>query len=789
VTEICNNPYLLYEEYEPLANNLDQSTGDIIDNPIELFKIDIAYYPDINYLEKSKLQSKFKYDDIRRLRALIIDHLGNLKDTGDCFDDAGSVEEALKDYPLFYKAGEEYTLRKDILLEVTGAKLIHLEEKLQVIPANDTRYFYLKWLFDYEKDIEELFTTLLNEPDNTKSYSDFNQHLNKSVKKLSDTLKDKFDRNNFTEERKKLYENIFRKRLFVLAGNPGSGKSFELLNIITDLVAQNESYLLLAPTGKAALRLKNDLDFPGIEASTIDKLLADIDSGKRTKASVLNINNIIIDEMSMVDLEKFHLLIALINYKAPSFKRLILVGDPNQLPPIGYGKILRDIIYYCQTNSRYSDNLIELSTNCRMELANSRLLELSSAFTYKGELEEDLKKLITSGTRTISDGLRVRFWQDEKNLYEELVEEFNELCKEQKVTGSYTEKINKLFGLDADGDFDTEEGFNVEYFQLLTPYKAAFFGSTLINEYIQDRFKPDMPLEIMDGWFKQSDKVIRTKNYYESDELKISNGSIGVARRESEDVLYLAENGYDPIPFASIRKGERENFDLAYCITVHKSQGSGFDHTFVILPLKYGLLSRELVYTALTRAKKSVTVFIQGESQTAFEKTVLAKARRRSFTEFRKTTLMLLQPFRYYLLEPEPGIFVESRIELMIYYSLLNRKKSMGQSVFNFEYEVMPVVNNETIPIKTDFTIYYNGKVYYWEHLGRLNDKEYARKWKTVKYPTYQRFGVIDKLITTDELNGIDPSKIDEVIDAIIADNITSTDPFNRYSLHHYSLR
>ena len=68
-----------------------------------------------------------------------------------------------------------------------------------------------------------------------------------------------------------------------------------------------------------ALRLKNDIDFTGIEASTIDKLLADIDTGKRTKASVLNINNIIIDEMSMVDLEKFHLLLELINYKAPSF--------------------------------------------------------------------------------------------------------------------------------------------------------------------------------------------------------------------------------------------------------------------------------------------------------------------------------------------------------------------------------------------------------------------------------------------------------------------------------------
>ena len=76
-------------------------------------------------------------------------------------------------------------------------------------------------------------------------------------------------------------------------------------------------------------------------------------------------------------------------------------------------------------------------------------------------------------------------------------------------------------------------------------------------------------------------------------------------------MLYLPENNFEPMPFYSMRKGERENFDLAYCITVHKSQGSGFDHTFVVLPLKFGLLSRELIYTALTRTRKSVTILFK----------------------------------------------------------------------------------------------------------------------------------------------------------------------------------
>lgn len=789
VKSICDNPYLLFEEYKQLDANISESTGDIYDNPIELFKVDIAYYPDINFTDKIKLQSHFKYNDKRRVRALIIRHLNTLENTGDCFDDAASIEKALKEYPLFYKAGNEYVLPSDFLLAATGDYLIHLEEKLKVIPANDTRYFYLLLIYNCEKDIEKAFQTLLDEPDNTKTYSNFAAHIDKSVKKLSVSLQEKFDKQTFIDERTKLYTNIFAKRLFVLAGNPGSGKSYELLNIIKDIEAQNESYILLAPTGKAALRLKNDADFKGIEASTIDKLIADIKSGKRTPASVLNTNNIIIDEMSMVDLLKFHRLLEYINYQAPSLKRLILVGDPNQLPPIGYGKILRDIIYYCKTKSQYADNYIELTTNCRMELANSKLLELSSAFTYKGELDEALKKLIVSGEEKISDGLRVKFWGNEVQLYEQIQSEFELLCKQHKIKGTLKEKLHSLFGLDADGDFDTAVGFNLEYFQILTPYKAAYFGSTFINEFVQDKFKPYDELEIMEGWFKQSDKVIRTKNYYESNELIISNGSIGLARSEGSDVLYLPENDYKPIEFQSIRKGERENFDLAYCITVHKSQGSGFDHTFVILPQKLGLLSKELVYTALTRSRKSVTLFIEGDVNTPYEKSILEKARRRSYTEFRKTTLMLLQPFRYYSLEPEPGVFVESRIELMIYYGLLQTRERLGKANFQFTYEEMPVIKGVTVPIKTDFTIYCNGKTYYWEHLGRLGDKDYKRKWKEVKYPTYERFGVVEHLITTDELNGIEPKKIEEVIEHIIKDKVSSTDKLNRYSKHHYSLR
>jgi len=132
---------------------------------------------------------------------------------------------------------------------------------------------------------------------------------------------------------------------------------------------------------------------------------------------------------------------------------------------------------------------------------------------------------------------------------------------------------------------------------------------------------------------------------------------------------------------------------------------------------------------------------------------------------------------------------VESRIELMIYYSLLKTRERLGKADFHFTYEEMPSINGATVPIKTDFTIYSNGKIFYWEHLGRLSDKDYTRKWKEIKLPTYEKFGLTEQLITTDELNGIDPNKIDEVIEHIVADKVSSNDKLNRYSNHHYSLR
>ncbi|MFL5765783.1 MAG: ATP-dependent RecD-like DNA helicase [Bacteroidia bacterium] len=793
IEDVCKNPYVLFEDYKSYDSLLNEVTGEEMDCPIELFKIDIAYFPDTRFgINRLDLQYQMKNNDKRRIRALLTRHLRTLENSGHCFADAAEVELAIKNYPLFYNTGTDYNLPANFFDNLKSDYIVHFEEdeKLKVVSENDTNYFYLYEIYHAEEEIEEVVELLLQEGNNADAYPDIDKYLNESCLELKGKLKGHFDEELFRNERTKLYDNIYKKKFFVLAGNPGSGKSYELLNVISDLQRKGQKCLLLAPTGKAALRLKSDPKFKGIEAFTIDKFIADIRSGKTSRASIQEYKNLIIDEMSMVDLIKLRNLFRLFNFRIPSFKRLILVGDPHQLPAIGYGKVLKDIIYYLNTHPEFADACVQLQTNCRQELADSQILEFSEGYITDGELSKELKDKVISGATDISRGFRIHFWQTEEELTNKIDEEFNYLCAALKIEGDKLSKLNQLFKLKKDGKVPANAEFDLEYFQILSPYKSDYFGTTEINEYVQSQYKEKLELELMDGWFKQSDKIIRTKNYYVKNRLILSNGSIGVIHNEKEALLHFPELD-EPMSLygdEGIRSNDREYFDLAYAITVHKSQGSGFNHAFFVLPNKTGLLSKELIYTALTRSRESITLFVQGTAGDVFDKSVLEKARLKSYTESRKTSLLLDKPFRYYALEVD-GKFIESRVELLIYQALKAMQDRLGEENFTFIYEVKPIIEGVELPMKTDFTVITKQGIWYWEHLGRIGIKKYERTWHEVKKPSYQKFNAFENLITTHERNGINPDKIAAIIKLIVDNTVATEDSTNRYSKHHYSLR
>jgi exodeoxyribonuclease V alpha subunit len=789
--EIIENPYLLFEDYDNWIDSHDNVYGEELDSPIDLFKLDIAYFPDSRFKPRIKLQRSIGFIDKRRIRALVIRHLNTLENTGDCFTDANNLQKAIAAYPLFYEAGKEYNLPTSFFYP-GGVDLInHFHDdpkKIVSIEANNTRYYYLASVYEAEKNVEMKISTMLLGPDHQEEYPCLTDHINNSINRLRENLGQSFEEEGFREERQNLYNNLFKKRFFIVSGSAGSGKSYEILKTISHLEKnENQQYLLLAPTGKAALRLSNDSDVKNIKASTIDKFISDVKNRTISHAQLRSYTNIIVDETSMVDLLKFNKLLNLFNFEEPSFKRLILIGDPNQLPAIGYGRILGDLISYLRRNKKYHNNLIQLETNCRSELKNNDVLKLAEAFKQKGEFDPALLAKFKNRESKISEGFKATYWTNKDDLYEQLSDEFELLSKAEGLEGNSTAKLNRLLGLTEDGDI-IKKNSRIENFQILTPYNSQYAGAANINDYIQGKLKEDLRFEFRKNQLKKSDKLIRTKNYYENNNLVLSNGTMGfITDKGNESFYYESSEALSKISFNDIRKNEQEFFELAYAISIHKSQGSGFNHLFLVLPARFGLLSKELVYTALTRTKKSITLFLQTNDERI--KNVLEIAQSRSNSASRRTSLMLDKPFRFYDLEPEPGIYVESRIELLIYHLLMKKRDVFGTDKFNFTYELKPIINGREINIKTDFTIYCTDKIWYWEHLGLLGQRKYTATWQTLKKKTYKEAGIWDNIITTDETNGIIPAKIEAIINLIIQDKVETEDKYNQYSNHHFYLR
>ena len=218
-----------------------------------------------------------------------------------------------------------------------------------------------------------------------------------------------------------------------------------------------------------------------------------------------------------------------------------------------------------------------------------------------------------------------------------------------------------------------------------------------------------------------------------------------------------------------------ENFDLAYTITVHKSQGSDFKNVFLIISDKMTLLSRELIYTALTRSKNRLFLFVKDSKEN-----ILEKARHISHLLNRRTAIFEKpesKPNGSY--EPEAGQIVKSKIEFIIYKALIN-------SELNFKYEETLKLKHLNYAIHPDFTIKTNdGRTMYWEHLGMLDVRKYYMDWMRRK-EDYRKAGLLEFLVTTDDLDGLSDKKLQKVIDDIRNNRLVTSS--NDFSQHHYSL-
>jgi exodeoxyribonuclease V alpha subunit len=363
---------------------------------------------------------------------------------------------------------------------------------------------------------------------------------------------------DLTTEQREAVASAVNNKITIITGGPGTGKTTIIRTIIEALEKEGKNVLIAAPTGRAAKRIEEATFY---QASTIHRMLK---INPETRKFVHNQQNplrtdaIIIDEFSMVDFYIFYSLLKAISMHT----RLIIIGDKDQLPSVGPGNVLRDII-----NSGYF-NIIYLNRNFR-------------------QTEESL---IIENAYRINGGQQLMF----KPYSEELDFVYIKVMSESQAV----EKVLRII------DYHKNDyNFNSLDMQVLSPMYRGEAGIDTINSRIQDRFNPESFLLKKDKFaFKQWDKVMQLKNNYEKE---VFNGEQGIVSHYNSEMKLLIVN-YDG-KLVEYDHTELEEITLSYAVSVHKAQGSEYDVLIlVLLPSHSIMLNRELFYTAVTRAKKKI---------------------------------------------------------------------------------------------------------------------------------------------------------------------------------------
>lgn len=382
------------------------------------------------------------------------------------------------------------------------------------------------------------------------------------------------------EEQKNAIKGAINNGVFVITGGPGTGKTTIIKCILEILTAQQKTVSLVAPTGRAAKRMS---DSTGREAKTIHRLLEVnvIQSNEsffvHNESNPLKIDVVIVDEVSMVDAA---LMCALLK-AMPRDCKLILVGDKDQLPSVGAGNVLADIL---------ESGVISYCMLTKIFRQGEKSLIITNAH------------LINEGKMPLIDNTSMDFFFDSKNDPEVIKDTILELV---------TTRLPKFLGVDP------------QTIQVLAPLKAGVCGIENLNKVLQERINPPSSdkrqVEFGRTIFREGDKVMQMSNNYDLEWKKhgryadetgkgVFNGDIGIVSTidpNTSEVVVEFEDGR----ICLYTRPDLIDLSLSYAITIHKSQGSEFDT--VIIPAIAGpsiILTRNLIYTAVTRAKKMVVI-------------------------------------------------------------------------------------------------------------------------------------------------------------------------------------
>ena len=527
------------EEAAKIYTKYKGNTKDIIENNIYLLN-NIIDFKRLDTIFLNNNEDKF---DKRRVKACIIESMKAISfNMGDVYYSDSYIYEILGklfnislDYELYFNYLKE--LEKELLIVCDGEK------------------YYLQENYEAEIDIVQNLKIIDNKEIKKYDYEEDIQNLEKKLQISYDDMQ------------KKAITSALNNNITIISGGPGTGKTTIINAIVKLYIAKNrltnldiiEQIALLAPTGRASKKMSTAT---GLPASTIHRFLK---WNKETGEFSVNENNknfqklIIVDEVSMIDVNLFAALLKGIH----SYVKLILVGDVNQLPSVGPGLVLNDLISSDLFNNIYLDYIYRQSEN-----------------SYIPYLAREIKN---------------------KDIPDEFInkkDDYNFIVADAKNIKEIIKKII-LKGI--------EKGFNENNLQILAPMYKGENGIDNLNLMLESIFNPDIgqnKVTYGDIIYREGDKILQLVNDADNN---VFNGDIGVIKTinnfNHKELITIDFDGN----IVNISKKDLKNIKHAYAITIHKSQGSEFDH--VIMPITYqysNMLYNKILYTGVSRAKKSL---------------------------------------------------------------------------------------------------------------------------------------------------------------------------------------
>ena len=553
--------------YDALGENAIEKIGE---NPYIL--VDITYGVDFNKIDKIALEIGVPKDSDSRVRSgikyalLLASYNGNT-----CTEKINLIDFVMN------KLNVNKELVEDNLINLNISGDIYIEKR------KEQEWIYLQAFNKAETNISERLKAL-DRCKNIKYIKDFETELKKQEMIQGIIL---------SEKQKEAISQINENNVCIITGGPGTGKT-TIIKVMLELYKlKGKKVVLCAPTGRAAKRIS---ETTGEEAKTIHRLLeiGKIEDDKLSNIDIdiapLDADVVIIDEVSMVD-------VFLMNYISKAIylgTKLVLVGDSNQLPSVGPGNILKDLIS--------SDMFATVTLNKIFRQAAKSKIIVNAHNVNRGinfiKQKHDTEGLIDEDkNEKIDEELNDFFFINEINQ-EKMLNQVISLSKERlKKYGNY--------------DF-------FKNIQVLTPTKKGLLGTKELNSYLQKALNPkiDDIEEKQYGqiYFREGDRVMQIKNnydmYWEKNETKYENGT-GIFNGELGRIVKVdnAEKNikveFDDKKEAWYTYSELEQLEHAYAITIHKAQGSEFDVVIMVVPQSSPmLLTRNLLYTGITRAKK-----------------------------------------------------------------------------------------------------------------------------------------------------------------------------------------